>query len=76
MTQVERADRRAKAAEVRNARLYVLGPEGPGVVIAAKRLGRSKSWLSEALRGRTPTPLMLSDLRKLREESQPGDTSG
>jgi len=66
LEQAKRVDRRANAAELRSIREYVLGPSGPGVVIAARRLGRSKSYVSEALRGRTPKPLTLSDLRKLR----------
>lgn len=63
----ELRDRRASSAELRKARRYVLDvDDGIGIKEAARRLGRSTGFVSDALKGKTPTPLMLSDLRKLR----------
>ena len=64
-----KADRRASDRELESARNFILSPRGPGVEEAAKRLGMSSGYVSQALRGMTKRVLTLSDLRKMKGEA-------
>ncbi len=60
-------DRTASRAQLRAARRFVLGVEGPGLARAAQRLGISAGYLSQLLRGTRRRRLQRSELRRLRQ---------
>jgi hypothetical protein len=61
-------DRKATDRELAAAsRRIMRGGGGPGLVVAAARIGVTQGWLSRALRGKTVRRLLLSELRAMQE---------
>lgn len=74
MTTLTQVDRRATPAELAAARRRVMKRNGgPGVEVAAQRIGVGVGFLSDALRGMTVRSLKISELRRMMDASSEGD---